>query len=184
MYSAILRPLITNFIIQALSLILTILIVPGFIMPIGTTRLIAVIFVYFLLNTLIRPIIWYLTLPLNVITLGLFTLVINALILLATAWISDLLDFGFYIKGFLILIVGALTLSIIRMIMNKTLQSTLSSRLFNKDLKWIKELEKAISWLEKERDYLVREILKRQEIIEENDKIIKRLGKNNQSSEK
>ena len=54
--------------------------------------LIAVIFG--LVNAFIRPIVRLLTLPINLVTLGLFTFVINALMLLLTAWLSSLLGTG------------------------------------------------------------------------------------------
>jgi len=62
-------------------------------------------------NALIRPVLLVLTLPINVLTLGLFTLVINGLML----WLTGKLLAGFSVQGFWAAIGGALILSIISM---------------------------------------------------------------------
>jgi putative membrane protein len=62
-------------------------------------------------NALIRPALLVLTLPINVLTLGLFTLVINGLML----WLTGKLLAGFSVQGFWPAIGGALILSIISM---------------------------------------------------------------------
>jgi putative membrane protein len=62
-------------------------------------------------NALIRPVLLVLTLPINVLTLGLFTLVINGLML----WLTGSLLAGFSVNGFWPAIGGALILSLISM---------------------------------------------------------------------
>lgn len=62
-----------------------------------------------LLNTLIRPILLVLTLPINVLTLGLFTLVINGLMF----WLAARLVGGFEVAGFWWAVVGALAYSLV-----------------------------------------------------------------------
>ena len=62
-----------------------------------------------LLNTFIRPIIKLLTLPINVITLGLFTFVINAFII----WLTTLIVPGFEITGILTYLLFSILLSIV-----------------------------------------------------------------------
>ena len=52
------------------------------------------------MNSLLRPLLTVLTCPLIVVTLGLFTLVINALMLLVTGWLSARWDLGFAVSGF------------------------------------------------------------------------------------
>ncbi len=64
-----------------------------------------------LLNMTLRPILFLLTLPLNILTLGLFTFVINAVILKAAAGLLS----GFNIKGWGPAIIGALVLAIVNM---------------------------------------------------------------------
>lgn len=60
-------------------------------------------------NALIRPLIIVLTLPLNILTLGFFTLVINGLML----WLTGKLLAGFSVHGFWAAVGGALVLSLI-----------------------------------------------------------------------
>ena len=61
-------------------------------------------------NALIRPVLLILTLPINVLTLGLFTLVINGLML----WLTGSLLAGFSVNGFWPAVGGALILSLIK----------------------------------------------------------------------
>jgi putative membrane protein len=67
-----------------------------------------------ILNTLVRPILLLLTLPINLLTLGLFTFVINALMLMIT---SSLVE-GFVVAGFGSALLGALVLSIVSLALN------------------------------------------------------------------
>lgn len=99
---------ISKFIINSLALIMTSLLVPGFDLDSPRTALIAAV-VLGLANTLVKPVIRLLTLPLQIVTLGLFTLVINASILTLAAQIVS----GFTIQGFTSALLGALILSVI-----------------------------------------------------------------------
>ena len=63
-------------------------------------HLLAVAAVFGLVNSLVRPLLTILTCPLIVITLGLFTLVINAVMLMLTGWLSESWDLGFSVAGF------------------------------------------------------------------------------------
>lgn len=58
----------------------------------GTILIVAVVFG--LVNALVRPIAKLLTLPINFLTLGLFTFVLNGLMLMLTAYITGLVDLG------------------------------------------------------------------------------------------
>jgi len=66
-----------------------------------------------IVNAIIRPLLVLLTLPLNILTLGLFTFVINALMLLLTSAVVP----GFVIRGFGSAILGAIVLSIISFVL-------------------------------------------------------------------
>jgi Predicted membrane protein len=63
-------------------------------------HLLAVAAVFGLVNSLVRPLLTILTCPLIIITLGLFTLVINALMLILTGWLSESWNLGFSVTGF------------------------------------------------------------------------------------
>lgn len=80
--------------------------------------LLAVALVFGVLNAFVRPILKLLTLPLLILTLGLFTLVINALMLLLTSWVSGVLDLGFHVTGFWPAFWGALVVSIVSLILS------------------------------------------------------------------
>ncbi|MBN2424136.1 MAG: phage holin family protein [Calditrichaceae bacterium] len=81
-----------------------------------TTLLIAAI-IFGLLNALVKPVLIILTLPVNILTLGIFTLVINGLILKIT---SGLLD-GFYIDDFVTAFFAAIFISLVSILLNKLL---------------------------------------------------------------
>jgi putative membrane protein len=67
-----------------------------------------------LLNAFFRPILMLLTLPINVLTLGLFTLIINGLIFYLAAWMIK----GFYVAGFWSAFVAALVFSVVSFLLN------------------------------------------------------------------
>lgn len=67
-----------------------------------------------IINAIIRPIVIFLTLPINILTLGLFTLFINAVML----WVVSASVEGFEIKGFFAAFVGSLILTIISSVLS------------------------------------------------------------------
>jgi putative membrane protein len=74
--------------------------VPGLAFTGGIGRLLAVAAVFGIVNATLRPLLAILTCPLVVLTLGLFTLVINAVMLLVTGALSRSLGLGFTVGGF------------------------------------------------------------------------------------
>jgi len=83
---------------------------------IGTLILVALLFG--LVNFLVKPIVKFLTFPLFILTLGLITLVVNALMLLLTSWAAGKLDLGFHVEGFWTAVVGGLIVSIVSWALN------------------------------------------------------------------
>jgi putative membrane protein len=77
----------------------------------GTLIIVALIFG--LVNFLVKPIVKLLSLPLLILTLGLFTLVVNAVMLLLTSWLADKLDLSFHVEGFWTAVLGGLIISIV-----------------------------------------------------------------------
>ena len=75
--------------------------------------LIVVALVFGLVNMVVKPIVQVLTFPLFILTLGLFTLVVNALMLLLTSWVADKLDLSFHVDGFWTAVLGGLIISIV-----------------------------------------------------------------------
>ena len=71
-----------------------------------------------LVNAFIRPILELLTCPLIILTLGLFTLVINGLSLWAAAGLANVFGVGFFVDGFWSAFFGALIISIVSVLLN------------------------------------------------------------------
>lgn len=71
-----------------------------------------------LLNTYVRPILRILTLPISVVTLGIFLLVINAAMLLLTSAISDQLGLGFNVADFGAAFLGAIVVAVVGWILS------------------------------------------------------------------
>ena len=69
--------------------------------------------IFGVVNAFIRPVIAIVSCPLTVLTLGLFTLIINALMLGITAWVAGLFDLDFHVDGFVAAFLGALVISIV-----------------------------------------------------------------------
>ena len=80
--------------------------------------LLLVALVFGLLNASIRPLLKLLSLPVIILTLGLFIFVINALMLMLTGWISGLLDLSFYVAGFWDAFVGGLIISVVSFVLS------------------------------------------------------------------
>ncbi|NEB78037.1 phage holin family protein [Streptomyces sp. SID14478] len=78
---------------------------------VGTLILVALIFG--LVNVLVKPVVKLLTFPLFILTLGLITLIVNALMLLLTSWLADKLDLSFHVEGFWTAVLGGLIISIV-----------------------------------------------------------------------
>lgn len=76
-------------------------------------KFLVVALAFSLLNTYVRPILRILTLPISVITLGIFLLVINAAMLLLTSAISDQLGLGFRVADFWAAFLGAIVVAIV-----------------------------------------------------------------------
>jgi len=70
------------------------------------------------LNASIRPLLKLLSLPIIILTLGLFIFVINALMLRMTSWLSGLLNLGFTVEGFWDALWGGLIVSIVSLVLS------------------------------------------------------------------
>lgn len=68
-----------------------------------------------LLNAVVRPVLIVLTLPITVVTLGLFLLVLNGLML----WLTHLIVKGFVVEGFLAALFGAILMTVISFVLNR-----------------------------------------------------------------
>jgi putative membrane protein len=106
-----------RFAVNVAALWLSQLIVPGFdIDSAGALIFGAVIFG--LVNAFIRPVVSLLSCPLLIVTLGLFTLIINTAMLGLTAWIAGWFDLEFEVEGFLAAFAGALIISLVSTVLS------------------------------------------------------------------
>jgi len=112
--------LIIRWLITSISLFVANWLLPG-IRVVGKAWIVYAIMaiVLGLINAIIRPILKFLSCPLIILTLGLFTLVINAVMLWLASYIAvKWLDVGFYVDGFVTAFLGALIVSIVSVILS------------------------------------------------------------------
>ena len=74
--------------------------------------------VFGVLNASVRPLLKLLSLPIIILTLGVFIFVINALMLMMTSWVSGLFDLGFYVEGFWDAFVGGLIVTVVSLLLS------------------------------------------------------------------
>lgn len=111
--------LILRILINAFAIWLTSMLLSSFSFTGSVLNLIVVAVIFGLVNALVRPIVKLLTLPINLMTLGLFTLVINTLMLMLTVWLSDSLSLtGGVFENFLVAFVAAIIISVISTILS------------------------------------------------------------------
>jgi putative membrane protein len=104
---------ITTWLITAVSLLITAYFIPGFHIRNIVAAIIAAA-VIGLVNAIVRPVLSFLTLPITLLTLGLFSFVLNALIL----WLASAFSPGFEINGFIPALIGSLVLSVVSGLLN------------------------------------------------------------------
>ena len=112
------RSLLLHWVLHAAALWAAAAVVPGLEFTGGIGRLLLVAAVFGIVNSTLRPLLTILTCPLIVITLGLFTLVINALMLLITGWLSESWSLGFTVTGFWAAFWGGLVVGLVSMILS------------------------------------------------------------------
>lgn len=117
--------------VNAVALLAAAFIVPGIRLTASATSpglnewmtLAVVALIFGLINAVIRPVVFFLTLPLTILTLGLFMFVVNALMLLLTSRIAQALDLGFRVDGFGAALLGALVISVVSFLLGRVLTS-------------------------------------------------------------
>ena len=112
-----LKPFLTSLLLTWLVLIAIAWLVPGIRFSGGISALFGALALA-LVNALVRPMVIALTLPLTVFTLGLFLLVINALMLMLAAALVP----GFYVDGFVPALLGSLLLSLLNVLIPKAFE--------------------------------------------------------------
>jgi putative membrane protein len=114
--------LLLRILVNAAALWVATEIVPGVEHTGPWTSLLLVALVFGLLNALVLPILKLLTCPLILLTLGLFTFVINAIVLWLTSGISGSLGLGFHVSGFWAAFLGALVVTVVSVLLSVILR--------------------------------------------------------------
>lgn len=83
--------------------------------------LVLVALIFGVINAIVEPVVKLLSLPLIILTLGLFLIVINAAMLLLTGWISEQFGLGFSVDGFWTAVLGAIIITIATWILEAVL---------------------------------------------------------------
>lgn len=97
-----------TWLVTAIALMMTAYIVPGFVVNSFGAALIAAI-VLGLVNAIVKPILVILTLPLTILTLGLFLFVVNGIVI----WLAGAITPGFQVTGLLPALVGSIVLTLV-----------------------------------------------------------------------
>ena len=104
---------LVRLLVNAAALWVATRLVPGVGYAGGWAPFLGVALVFGVVNAVIRPLAKILTFPLIILTLGLFSLVVNGLMLWLTSALSGALDLGFHVRGFWAAFFGALVVSIV-----------------------------------------------------------------------
>jgi putative membrane protein len=100
--------------VNALAIAVTAWLLPG--ISVGGNKVVTILlvaFIFALVNAIIKPIFSFLTCGLYVVTLGLFTFIANALMLLATSSVAEWVGLQFKVDDFWTALVGALIISVV-----------------------------------------------------------------------
>jgi putative membrane protein len=119
--------MLVRWFINAVALLIAALIIPKIRLTASGTSpglnewvtLAIVALIFGVINAIIRPVVVLLTLPLTIVTLGLFMFVVNALMLLLTSRIAQALNLGFRVDGFGAALLGALVIAVVSFILTR-----------------------------------------------------------------
>ena len=110
---------IVRLIINIVAILIISYLFPGLIWVDSFWAALVTAFLLGIVNVIIRPILVLLTLPLTLVTLGLFLLVINGLML----WLVSVLVRGFHVSGFWGAVLGSILISIVSWLLSRFLPS-------------------------------------------------------------
>jgi putative membrane protein len=112
-------PFIVRLIINMVAVLIISYLFPKIIRVDGFLAALVAAFLLGIVNSIIKPILVLLTLPITVLTLGIFLLVINGLML----WLVSALVRGFYVNGFWGAVLGSILISLVSWILTRFLPS-------------------------------------------------------------
>lgn len=114
--------------INAAGLFAAIWIVPGIEFFGEWTGILWIALIFGLLNALVRPLLKLLTCPLIVLTLGLFTIIVNTFMLMLTSAVGQSLGIAFTVDGFWSALLGSLVISLVSVVLSLLVRDELKGR--------------------------------------------------------
>ena len=111
-------PFLVRLLVNAAALWVATLVVPGVAYDGGALPLLGVALVFGVINAFLRPVAKILTFPLIIVTLGIFSLVINGLMLWLTSSLSSGLGLGFHVSGFWSAFWGGVVVSLVSLLLS------------------------------------------------------------------
>ncbi len=115
-------PFVIRLLVNAAALWVATEIVPGVSYDGGVLPFLGVAVVFGVINSTLRPLTKILTFPLIIVTLGVFALVVNGLMLWLTSSLSSALGLGFHVSGFWAAFFGALVVSIVSALLSLSIR--------------------------------------------------------------
>jgi putative membrane protein len=119
---------IVQLLINAAALYVAVLLVPGLDFDFGPAdawwKFLLVAFIFGLVNTFLKPILRIVTLPITFMTLGLFLLVLNALLLMLVGAISGDLSLGLTVADFIAALLGSIVISVVGFVLSMVVGTT------------------------------------------------------------
>ena len=119
---------ILRWMINIVAIYAAILIVPGIDLQSGLVSVLWLALIFGLINAFVRPLLKLLTCPLILLTLGLFTLLINTFLFWLTSQIGQAFGIDLVITGFWPAFLGGLVVSVVSVVMSLILRDELKSR--------------------------------------------------------
>jgi putative membrane protein len=114
--------------INAIALYVAVQFVAGINFEGSWTGLLWLALIIGLLNALVRPVLKLLTFPLIILTLGLFTVVINTIVLMLTSSIGQAFNLGLTVDGFWSALLGSIVISLVSVVLSLILRDELKGR--------------------------------------------------------
>jgi putative membrane protein len=111
-------PFLIRLLVNAAALWVATQVVSGVSYTGGPLPMLGVALVFGVVNAILRPMALILTFPILIVTLGLFTFVINAVMLLLTSKVSGALGLGFHVRGFWAAFWGALVVTLVSWVLS------------------------------------------------------------------
>ncbi len=115
---------VTRVLINGVAIWFATLVLPGLTIVGGDSNwetlgiILLIALVFGIVNAVVKPIVAFISIPLYILTLGLFTIIVNALMLMLTAWITEATDWGLRIDNFGVACWGAIIISIVSLVLS------------------------------------------------------------------